>query len=236
MAQNRLRIAMRKIHKWTFIFMGLFMLLWVASGIIISVPMHWLDIDGRPTSHSVDYSQAVVSPAQAAAKVAADGNSPARITSVSTQQIQDTLVYLVKREGEGERAVNAVTGEYFEFSPALAESIVRERYGIEDELIENRVLTAHNFGYPWGPLPVSHLRFSGQYAGADFYVNHTSGNVRSGTALTRARVAGGMIHSLEPIKHFTGSERLHRGFLVLTAAISLLGVIAGLYLVLPRRS
>lgn len=235
MANNQLRSQLRKLHKWIFIYMGVFMLLWVISGIIISVPMAWMDVNTVGDKQAVDYGAATVSPAAAAARVIADNGPDTRISDLHTQKIQDRLLYVVKASGGKTSVIDAVSGEYFEFTAQLAEDIIRTRYAIDAPLIQNIKLEKHNFGYPWGPLPVSHLRFEGKHSDADFYVNHQSGGVRSGTPLTRARVAAGMIHSLEPVKFLTGSEMTHRVVLVLLGVVTLLGVIPGVYLTLPRR-
>jgi uncharacterized iron-regulated membrane protein len=233
-AQNQLRTTLRKVHKWIFIYMGIFMLFWVLSGIMLSIPTHWLDVGARPDTQAADYSVAAVSPSQAAATVFADSGKDASIDSLHLQMIQGKLLYVIKLKEGDLRLIDAGSGKYFPFTPQLAEAIVRERYGIETAVIENRVMNTHDMGYPWGPLPVSHLRFAGEFTDADFYVNHASGNVRSATLLTRARAVAGIIHSLEPIK-FVSSERTHRTLLVFAGVVSLFGVLAGLYLVLPRR-
>lgn len=234
MAQNQVRTTLRKVHKWIFIYMGIFMLSWTVSGIMLSIPTHWLDVGARPDSQVADYSIAAVSPAQAAATATADGGGATRVSSLHLQMIQGNLLYVIKLESGDLSLIDATSGEKFLFTPELAEAIVRERYAVESEVIENRVMNKHNLGYPWGPLPVSHLRFAGDLTHADFYVNHASGGVRSATLLTRARAVAGIIHSLEPIK-FVSSERMHRMVLVFIGVVSLFGVLAGLYLVLPRR-
>lgn len=140
--------------------------------------------------------------------------------------------YSVKLDGK-KYAFDAVTGEEFSFTPEMAESIIRKGFKIDAALEENKVIREHSLGYSWGPLPVSYLRFKGDFG--EYYVKHENANVHRITVLSKFRVIAGQFHSFQPIRHLTGSGTLQHIILILTGFISILGVLAGLYLVLPKR-
>lgn len=234
MSQSHVRKQIHKLHKSIFTYIGIFMLIWVLSGIIISIPTGRINAAGSQDDKPDIYLDATISPAVAFVKVQADIRPGEKISALNIKRIQNQLYYVFEFTAGPPRIVAVSNGEYFKVTPRIAESIVRERYNIDSRLLANTILDKHNMGYPWGPLPVSLLQFDGDHAGADFYVNHQTGDINVGTLLTRAKKAAGAIHGLELMHLVTDLKLIRPAMLILMGLIMLVGVTAGLYLTLPQ--
>ena len=229
------RSLMRKIHRWIFIAMGFFMLVWVVSGIMISVPGHWLErkAEGRQ-HHAMDLAAYTLSPAEIVARLEQSLEAGASVKSLGLQQIGDRALYSVRVKNGDDLLVDAGTGEPFSVTPEMAEDIARKGFGIDSAVRENSTLRKHVISYAWGPLPVYRLQFEGDPSRI-YYVNPMSGNIHESSWLTRARMAAGFLHSFKPVKILTGRESAQVWTLLVTGVVSLLGVLTGIYLIFPFR-
>lgn len=234
MVQRRLRKQLHKFHKSIFTYMGIFMFIWVISGIMIAIPTGRISVNISQDTNIALFRDATISPAAAFAKVQADIDPGVAINTLNIKKIQNQLYYVFEISTGPPRIIGAGSGDYFMVTPRIAESIVRDRYKITGQLVSNTTLTKHNVLYPWGPLPTSLLQFDGDNAGTDFYVNHQTGDINVGTLLTRAKKAAGAIHGLELMHLVTDIKLIRPAILILMGLIMLVGVIAGLYLTLPR--
>ena len=224
----------RKLHKWIFIFMGVFLFAWLISGMVMLLPSGWFGPEVRAGGYTIDYRAASLSPADAIARIEARSGVPLEAASVRLQRIRDQLLYAVKiRDGE-EQLVDASTGAYFEVTPELAESVARAGFGIEEPVAEIVQLHEHDISYPWGALPVFRVRFVDDPSVAYLVDQRTARVSRSSTA-TRVRTAVSRLHDFQPIELLTGSAPVRKALLLLTCAIGLLGVITGYYLVFSVR-
>lgn len=226
------RRFMRKIHRWVFISMGVFMLLWVISGIMISVPNHWLERKAGGVNNAVDYAAFTQSPAEIASKIRQTLGADADVKSLGFQKIGDRDLYSVQVNNGDDLLVDARTGEPFSVSAEMAEDLVRKGFDVDPMVLENTALHKHTISYAYGPLPVYRLRFKGDSSRV-YYVNPMSGNVHESSFLTRARMAAGFLHSFQPVKVVTGRESLQVGSLLVVGIVSLIGVLAGVYLIFP---
>ncbi len=227
-----IRKLMRKIHRWIFISMGIFMLVWVVSGIMISVPNHWLEHKAKGKNHTIDFTAFSQSPADVILKLKQDNGTGFDVKSLGFQKIGDTELYSVRVKKGDDLLVDAHTGELFKVTPDLAEKIVREGFNIETPVLENTSLKKHVISYAWGPLPVYRLKFEGDSSHI-YYVNPMSGKVHESSLLTRTRMAAGFLHSFRPVEIVTGRESIQVGALVITGMISLIGLLTGVYLIFP---
>ena len=234
MSQTRFRRQLYKLHKTIFIYMGIFMFIWVLSGIMLSIPIGRINVNTGQDASIALYQGAMISPAAAFEKVQADVGPGAEISTLNIKKIQNQLYYVFDIPTGPPRIIDASSGEYFRVTPQIAESIVRDRYGITTQLVANTTLTKHNIRYPWGPLPTSLLQFDGDHAGTDFYVNHQTGDINVGTLLTRAWKAAGAIHGLELVYLVTEAKWVRPAIMILMGLIMLMGITAGLYLTLPQ--
>lgn len=226
------RRFMRKIHRWVFITMGVFMLLWVVSGIMISVPNHRLERKAVGLNHAVDYAAFTQSPATIVSKISQMLGTDAAVKSLGFQKIGDRDLYSVQVNNGDNLLLDAHTGEPFSITAEMAEDLVRKGFKVDTTMLENTTLRKHTISYAYGPLPVYRLRFKSD-SSAVYYVNPMTGNVHESTFLTRARMAAGFLHSFQPIKVVTGRESLQVGSLLVVGTVSLIGVLAGVYLIFP---
>jgi hypothetical protein len=212
--------------------MGIFMLIWVVSGIMISVPSHWLEHKAEGGSHKIDFTAFSLSPADVIVKLKQNYGTSFDVKSLGFQKIGDKELYSIRVKKADDLLVDARTGELFKVTPELAESIVREGFNIETPVLENTSLNKHVISYAWGPLPVYRLKFSGD-ASNIYYVNPMSGRVHQSSLLTRARMGAGFLHSFRPVEMLTGRESMQVGALVIVGIVSLIGLLAGVYLIFP---
>lgn len=228
------RRTLFSLHRWIFIFMGIFMLIWLISGVVMSLPDYWFVKTGKYTAADIDYRTLVVSPAAAVTRFEQHHGGPQDIRKIRLNTIGDDTYYLVRASGGLKGSINARTGEYFDFPAALAEQLARQRYGIEAPLAASDYLTEYSATYPNGHLPVYRLGFTDR-PGHYYYVNTDNGNVDQSTLLSRVYHGITSLHAFDPLVSLTGNNQLRMGLLFVTGAVSLLGTIIGVILIFPLR-
>lgn len=228
------RILVRKLHKWVFVFMGIFMLAWITSGLVMILPKGWFGAVAYNDQSEVDYTQAVISPSETVARLERQAGTEAEIRRVMLRTIDSRLVYEVRYHNEAPRLIDAHSGEPFSFTPELAEKIVRRNFDLDAPLHESIRLNDHDSSYPAGQLPVYRVRFSDN-PDVSYFVQESNLRVFRSSPLSRVRGAVVSLHNLGPIEYLTGSHDLRHNMLVATAIISLIGTLAGAILTLPHR-
>lgn len=229
---NRQRL--RSLHRWIFIFMGVFMLAWLVSGILMILPQQWSGSVTRYDQTDVDYSMAGISPAQAGTLAAMQNESETgAVKSVSLRNTDGHILYQVAFENGAKTLIDAHSGEVFVFTAGLAEEFARRNFGIEAPALEKTLLKRHDATYPFGPLPVYRVRFENEPEIA--YFVYENNKVYRSSPLSRFRSAIVSLHEFGPIEYFTGSNALRYNLLTVTGVISLVGAIIGMLLILPRR-
>lgn len=229
------RILLRRIHRWVFILVGIFMLSQLASGLLMALPADLFGVKVRwPGNTQVDYRQAVLSPAEAIARLDLDSTPAAAIKRVQLRQIDDQLFYSIVLADNSEQLIAATTGRQFSFTPELAESMIRSRFGIEAPLAEIEHLTEHSSLYPWGSLPAYRLAFEDS-SWKNYFLVQNDLKMFVSTPVTRVRAAITSLHEFEPIKLVTHDERVRKGLLIVVFGTALAGAVTGMLMLLPRR-
>jgi len=228
------RNQIRKLHKWIFVFMGVFMLAWVISGIVMILPQWWFGAVTRVDHSAADYTLAVLSPSEAVARIGREDGKAAGVSSVSLRTIDGRVLYEVTFGSDAPRLIDAQSGEPFPFTPELAERIARRNFEIAAPLLESSRLTEHDSTYPTGQLPVFRVRFSDNPE-ISYFVQESNLRVVRSSTLSRVRGAVVSLHNLGPVEFLTGSHDLRHNMLIATAVVSLIGTLAGAILTLPRR-
>jgi hypothetical protein len=214
--------------------MGVFMLAWLISGILMVLPQHWFGAVTRHEQPAVDFRHITMSPGEAIKHLEQRKGIRLDVKQMQLQQIHDHLLYRIRADGFETGYIDSKTGEYFEFTPVLAEEITRFKFDISAPLLESTRLTEHDITYPFGGLPVFRVRFEND-PGVSYFVSESNAKVSRSSALSRVRGAIVSLHIFEPIEILTGSRSLRKNLLLATGALSLLGAIVGLYLTLPVR-
>lgn len=222
----------RTLHKWIFIFMGAFILIWCVSGIVMVLPMYWFGAEIHRGQPAIDYRRVTLSPAEAAERLEQHTGARLDVRRIQLRQVHDRLLYQVNAKGQASGYIDGLTGEYFQFTPELAEQITRAAFDIDAPLAESTRQTEHDTSYPFGQLPVYRVRFA-DGSGARYFVTESEASVSRSTALSRLRHAIVSLHAFEPLDFFTNSPQLRKNLLVLTSVLTMMGAIIGYIMVLP---
>lgn len=228
------RSRLRTLHRWIFIFMGVFILMWLASGIVMTLPQYWFGAVTRYDQPEVDFRLATVSPAETVARLENPAGEKTAIRKIQLRGLGDRILYQVTLDNNDTRYIDAQTGEPFEFTLELATAIARRNFDIESPLLEQTRLTEHDAYYPFGQLPVYRIRFSDS-PGISYFVLENQNRVFRSSMLSRIRGAIVSLHNFGPVDFFSSNPDTRKNLLILTGALSLLGAVAGFILTLPRR-
>jgi hypothetical protein len=224
-----------KVHKWLSVFVGVFLIAWLISGILMILPDRWFVDVPENKSVPIDYSTLTVSPA-VAVEVATNSieNSP-DIWQVNLKVILDTPVYQIIMNDGSWKYVDAQVGEIFKMTPSIAEQIVRVQFGLDEVIaLDADRMTAHDISYPFGPLPVYKVAVS---AKPDTYyiVQEDGSRIFKSTWLTRARTVVTSLHDFSTLNLILNQDRVRKALLLVISMLAIATAIIGYCLALPRR-
>lgn len=229
------RTQLRNIHRWVFTATGIFILIWLLSGLLMALPDYWFGGSIKwPDNPQLNYRKAVLSPSGAIARLEAENTGPVEVESVNLRQVSGQLLYSIKLTDGSEQLIDAMNGERFMFSQELAESMIRDSFNIEAPLANIEQLTEHSALYPWGSLPVYRLVFTDSPS-ASYFVAQKNLRLYRSSPVTKLRAAITSLHSFEPVNLLTSDKRIRNWLLIGISTIALAGAITGLVLTLPRR-
>lgn len=221
-------------HRWLFIFMGIFMLIWLVSGVVMSLPWTWFIPPGNTDLPAPDYSAITLSPAEAITRFEQHAGKKLDVKKVKIMQIDDGLYYFVRTQDDTTGHVNGVTGEILDFTPELATRLVRSKHGIEAPVQKATYLVEHTGIYPAGPLPVYRVNFEDKPSHY-YYVNANSANIVKSSLVTRSYRLIVSLHAFEPMQLLPRGEQLRLLSLFITGMLSLIGTVIGVFLIFPLR-
>ncbi len=229
-----MKLTRYKIHKWLAICMGVFLLIWTVSGIVMLLPAASPDGLLPSSSEKPDYRSFHLSPAQAIEALEGETAHEFEISGVTLLVLRDRLLYRVGTRGDGTHLIDANSGEKIEITAEMARVIASDR--VLPSAGEARVerLDEHRITYPWGHLPVYRVEFE-KLKGTIAYVRPDSGGVSFTNLTLQIRTAIASLHTFVPLGLVIGGDRAHT--LLLAAAVIALGVIlTGYYVAFaPRR-
>jgi hypothetical protein len=225
---------LRTIHRWLFTFVGIFMVTWLLSGILMAIPNDWFGDVMWHKNPVPDYRNAVFSPAEAIATLEAGSSTRVQVKNTKLRQINEHLLYSMELADGSEQLVDASNGEPFTFTAELAESIIRDNFKIDAPLAEIGQVTEHSAAYPWGKLPVFRATFTDS-SSVSYFIAPADLKVFRSSPVTRLRTAITSLHEFGPVNFLTSDSRVRKGLLIVIAGIALAGTIAGVLLTLPRR-
>lgn len=226
------RNQLRKVHRTVFIFAGIFIVAWVLSGLLMIMPPEWFGPVGRYQNPPADWSRVTLSPAEAIARATGPQAAAVAVREFSLRQIDDQLLYGITLADGKQLLVDAGNGSRFEFTPALAESILRKAYHIDAPLQEISVIEKHNRDYAWGSLPAWHVTFRNAPS-TDYYLSEQDLRVFNRSPVTRVRAAIMGLHEFKPLTLLTDNQRIRKGLMMGIAALALVGSVIGVLLTLP---
>jgi uncharacterized iron-regulated membrane protein len=226
---------MYRIHKWFAVTVGMFLLVWLFSGIIMVLPPISPGPDPVRQAASVDFRDVTLSPAQAVANLENALGTSSQVSSVSLKRIQDVVVYEIRSRNGGPHLIDAVSGQPFSITRDLAERYILDTYPSEGRVQKVETVKQHSYAYQWGPLPAYWVVLDSDPS-VDFYVSINDGAVRRSDRWNRLRGVLESFHTFEPVKLLTKRDELRKGLLVLLSMVGIVAAATGYYLFLGRRS
>lgn len=222
-----------QVHRWISVGLGLLLVFWLASGMVMVLPMPGLFYRGPGTSGVIPpFESYAVAPATAADRAGTiTGESPVGIT---WERLRDGMVYVVRFAGHPPVVLDAATGERVHLTPELAEAIARDVLGSDVPLRGMDTVTRQHTAYAYGERPAWRLRF-GDRAGTVAYVSQVTGAVKFTTRNSRFKTWAAEWHLARPLAYDQRPEMVRHAAVWVTSLISLTGLVAGVFLVLPRR-
>jgi len=222
-----------QVHRWISVGLGLLLVFWLASGMVMVLPMPALFYRGPGTSGVLPpfdaYTMAPAAAADRAGEIA--GEPPVGIT---WERLRDGMVYVVRFVGHPPVVLDAATGARVHLTPELAEAIARSVLGSEAPLRRIDTVTRQHTAYAYGERPAWRLRF-GDREGTVAYVSQATGAVHFTTRNSRFKTWAAEWHLARPLAYNGRSETVRRAAVWITSLITLAGLVAGITLVLPKR-
>jgi hypothetical protein len=168
---------------------GLFTLLWFASGIVMELPRNVLGGGGiRPAGsiNAPDFKQIAISVPQAIAATEAAAGGGVLTTGVDLRAIEGRLFYEISTARSGTHLIDAVNGARLEITEEYAKQMAERVLGGQGPLQGVETLRKYGFEYTYGPLPVFRFAFADP-AGTIVYISSRSGEMRVSNRNVRIR-------------------------------------------------
>lgn len=227
------RWPMHRIHKWLAVTAGVFLLVWLITGVIMVLPpLSNGPVPVQPV-RKIDFKDITQSPAQAIANLQKSLRTTSQVSFVGLKWVHDTLVYEIHFENGARHFISAVTGQLFSFTRELAERVVLDAYPGQGGAQTIGMLEQHSYGYQWGPLPVYQIMLDSDKSTA-YFVATEDGSVRRSDRVDRIRGAITSLHTFDPIKLVIRPETVRTSLLIITGVIAILASLTGYYLALRR--
>lgn len=225
-------LSARWLHNWIGVFIGVILVLWVVSGLVMMLPLTETAMAGQGSGRPIDWSSVVISPAQAARTALAASDS-GQVSSLTLQRLRDGQAYVVRVARHRPVLVDAATGQIVTITDTLAAAIAADPLpGVPIERVER--IEQWGNGYT-GPLPTWHVVFKSK-TGTEAWVAINSGEVRRSERWDRLQAAWGHgAHVFTPLRYGPVGEEGRKGALWLTSIISLVSMSFGYWLALPAR-
>ena len=97
-------------------------------------PLDWYEPTPLKSAGTPDYSQALISPAEAVKLLEADLKSPVDVVAFELKTINNRPVYDILAANVGSKLVDAIEGDVVKITPEIAEQIAREAVQTQAEV------------------------------------------------------------------------------------------------------
>lgn len=212
---SSLRRAVVQVHKWVGIGIGLVVLMWLVTGLVMIQPQ----VNALPPVTN-DFSAAAVSPAEAIGHAGLGDSSDAGVRRVALQTLGSRLVYQVFPRRGPPVLVDASDGSIVVVTEDLVRQVATELFGDGSVVGEVERITRHDAGYPFGPLPVLRAAIaSGD--GVLLHLSERDATVRASSSQGRVIAAFGRWHTFRALGAIHPSKRFEHGMLWLTSLLAI---------------
>jgi hypothetical protein len=220
-------MKIRQLHKWIGIGVGIILLMWSVTGVILMIP-------GRPPqvrTLPLELDRATVSPQQAIAT--ASGDSAGAIRSVSLIRIHDRVAYRIDR-GRRPILVDAASGERIEITATLAEAVAREAMNRPTGDVKVESVTRHDGFYPSGSLPAWRITVAG--SSGPSHVSRLDGAFTPAGSRSRFKAVAHDLHNFSILRELVRADWFSRSLAIIAGVVSMASILTGFWLALPRRT
>ena len=131
-------MTLRTLHKWLSIVIGLQVIIWVTSGVIISL-LDQQQVGGRSTLKARPAMQALGPVATLAPLNSLDIDPTETVTAVRLERVVTSVIYRITSTA-GTKTFNAETGEVFALTELQAKALARVSYAGTGSLIKSEFL------------------------------------------------------------------------------------------------
>ncbi len=223
-----------KLHKWFALTVGVFLVTWLVSGIVMVLPELFETPTAPPPPAFLDMQEVRVTPREAVARLQQDLGETPRVLQMVLKRIVQTPVYQIAVVQRGSYLIDARSGQPFVITAETAVPIARAHAGTQAPVVENDYLTRRTFAYPWGPLPVYRIVFA-DHPKASYYVFTRNGTVQRSDPWSQFQNVIASLHTFHPLDLVTGWDGVRKGVLVVLGVIGIGAAATGYYLAIPRR-
>lgn len=229
----RVRWGWRRIHKWIAIGAGVFLLVWLITGIWIILPP-----PNRPALHTAnpvtEYATATLSPAEAA-EIARGVAANASTRAIGLARLGSRPIYRVPAPGRGGPIlIDAADGTVVTIDEAEARRIATEFYGGDGALAgPGERVEARGASTLYAPIPAYRFVFDDAYR-TQAYVGIADGSVYWVDRRIAVRRWAGSIHGFGPIADFV-SNKLRLLLVGVGFLIAMGATLTGYWLALRRK-
>ncbi len=220
-------------HKWIGVIAGTPLLIWLVSGIVLTLP-NWSDTTVGNPAQPIDPTSVSVTPAHALSAAAQDTGQPFEAKYIKLLQTVAGPVYEIAPLRGRAHLIDAATGQTVTMDAGMAELIIRHATGRPDVPAQVRKATKHTLAYPFGPLPTYRLAFDDDPS--TYYFTHSPiHRIRRSDRLGRANFLIGSFHTFEPLRVAVRNVHYVHIVMISFALLGTFSVLTGFYMALPTR-
>ena len=216
-----------KTHKWLAVGVGLFTLLWFASGVVMVLPKSLLGgakLSAQGEAAAPDFKQIAITVPQAIAAAEAATGPGLVTTGVDLRTIEGRLYYQISTVKTGSHLIDAISGAPLEITEAYAKQIAVRALGTAAPLERSETLRSYSMEYAYGPLPVFRFAFADP-AGTIVYLDPLTGEMRVSNRNVRIRTFIAGAHTF----NFLTPLLAVRGAKIVLIFFSLVGLLMSLF-------
>jgi len=220
-----------KIHKWLSVGMAAALLLWTFTGLVMVMPSTRFASAG--SEPELAFERMRIAPAEAAELARRSWGDSLQVREMHLRPVLDRLAYWIWPTTGRHFLMDAETGEIFTITEPMALAIARTVVGNDATLESTENITDYSLSYTAGPLPIYRFGFDG---GRLVHVSQRDGTVATRSrAFDRFKNVNHLLHSFLQLRLAPGGEATQNTMIWLFGVGSLITILTGLYLALPKR-
>jgi uncharacterized iron-regulated membrane protein len=250
----KLKKTVRKLHKWASVTVGVFILAWLITGIVLVVPLRWMvsikdmiygnepETPVRSETASatgsalaqLDFRGITITVPQAISVLEEELGQEVQVDSVTAARFGQGLAYEITLRDSSRHMVDALSGTRTKVTQAMAEQTARASVNNARPPVSVDLMHRRDYHY-WGSLPVHRVSFDDSQRTV-VYVSAVTGHIEQTTSrLSRLHHWVTSIHTFQPLRLAIERDAVRKGLLIVIAMVGIGVVVTGFYLALPVR-